>query len=222
MSIYNISFVQKVVDLLPPDKRMTRMVAWLSAFVAQIQYSATRLFTNYRETQTYTTWSAGSYSAGDIVLYGTSVYESLEDANTATPTDATKWRVYLKNFVGVQERVVYTAGTLSLTWALNRWFKTTFRQPPALSDIYIATNEPPVGVFVIGANEEESGVVYSQSSDGAIIDNYAVTGFYNATIFFPVAVYNALDPVADNRDKIIRNFADLYFAAGIVYDIQTY
>lgn len=222
MSIYEISFLQKVVDFLSPDKRMTKTVAWLGNMANQIQYSATRIFTNYRETQAWTEWSAGSYAKGQLFLYGQSVYESLEDDNTAAPTDSTAWRVYIKNFIGVHERVLFTAGTLSITWGLNRWFKTVFRQPPLLSDIYIETNEPPVGYFVIGETEEESGVVYSESSDGAVINDYAVSGFYNATIFVPVTVYNALDPVAGNRDKIIRNFADLYFAAGITYDIQTY
>jgi len=112
---------------------------------------------------------------------------------------------------------------LNLEFALNTWFDTVFRQPPAVSDIYLVTNAIAVSpVFRVGASELESTSVYSNISTELVINDYTFTDEYNLSIMVPVAVYNALGSTNDIRDSIIRNFADKYVNAGITYDIITY
>jgi hypothetical protein len=109
-----------------------------------------------------------------------------------------------------------------LEWAMNKWFGTTFRQPPNVSDIYITNNSVPIEVFRCGGIEDISSVVYSNNSSEFVINNYSFTVAFNFTINVPEAVFNALDPTLVNNEKIFRAFVDRYVPAGVTYTIQTY
>lgn len=225
MSIFNVDFDQKAVELLPPDKRFKVHVGWVRSLLSQNQYNHTDIFVDYKTGSTYPLWNnLGSWNKGQRVIYGQSVYESLVDNNTDLPTNTNTWRVYQTFFIGTDERIMYNSQKLVLEYALNRKFGTTFRQPPLISDIFINLPVQAVNPFVVAENEEESSDVFTTFSSEFILDVYSfsVTASFDYTINVPQAVYDALsiDPLA--RDKIIRQFVDRYNTAGMFYNIITY
>ncbi|HWB91962.1 MAG TPA: hypothetical protein VG605_08925 [Puia sp.] len=223
MSIYDVDFSKAGPQLLPPDKRKPRLVALVAAFLSALQWLRDLWFTSFRTGPTAQNWlSTTTYAKYDQVVYGIYVYMSLRDNNTDVPTTAQSWIMVLSNFIGMSERILYNCQTLVLTYALNKRFMTTFRQPPNVSDIYIGTFAKPVSVFVVGGIEANSSKVYTSGSSEYVIDAYSFADYVNMTIYVPVAVYDSLDPVDANRQIIIRSFADKYMAAGIIYTITTY
>lgn len=224
MSIYDIDYSVKSIEMTSPDKRFAVDKAFIKSLINQVQVSHSIYLEDYRLGVTAPVWNiATTYNLGDRVIYKGSVYVSLTSANVGhLPTDITYWSLYQINFIGSTERVFYNGKKIVLEYALNRWFHTTFRQPPAVSDIFIETNIPPLTTLYVGYNEDNSGQIFSNHSVGDVVYSNNISVFNNATINVPIAVYNALDPVPANRDKIIRAFADLYFVAGIIYNIVTY
>jgi hypothetical protein len=224
MSIYQLNFNQKAVELLPPDKRRTKFVKWVQSLLSQNTWLHTKIFVDYKTGATYPNYSAfTTYNTGNRVIYGQSVYESIADGNTALPTDVTKWRVYQPFFIGTDERIMYNHIKLVLEYALNRRFQTVFRQPPLISDIYITTNIRTTNPFIVGIDESESSVVFYDTSSEFIVNSYAFgAAFFNYTVNVPLAVYNGVsaDPAA--REKIFRIFIDQYNTIGLNYNIITY
>jgi len=223
MSIYNINFDQKAAELLPPDKRYKFNLNWVRSLLSQNQYNHTDVFIDYKTGSDYPYWDyIGPYSIGDRVIYNQSVYESLIDSNTLVPTDPPGWKLYQQYFVGVDERLTYRGENLILTYALNKRFNTTFKQPPLQSDIYIENNQIGTLPFVVGGSEFSSSVVYYDFSYDYIINDYTPSTVTNFTIFVPEGVYNALSTDPASRDKIIREFVDKYVNVGMTYNITTY
>lgn len=224
MSIYDITYSQKAIELIPPDKRSNENIVWVQSLLNQNQYIRDKYLGDYNIGAAYPLWAiATTYNKGDRVIYKGSVYESLTSSNTGNqPIEGKYWTLYQKNFIGASERVYYNGQKIVLEWALNKWFNTTFRQPTLVSDIFIDTNTPAFTCFIIGATKDSSSAIFSDISSEPIAYAYNAPIFYNATINVPVAVYNALDTIPANREKIVRNFADLYMPAGITYNITTY
>lgn len=221
-TIYDIDFSKLGVQVLPPDKRFTRQAAWQKVILSPLQYLRDLWFGSYRTGSEAPVYAAGTYAKYDQVVYNKAVYESLIDGNTNPPTDTASWKLVQTNYIGLYERITYNGQKLVLEYAMNKWFGTTFRQPPLVSDIYININTLSIPVFVVGATESESSVVYTTGSSEFVINSYSVAVQYNFTIFCPVAVYDALDPLMINNEKIFRAFVDKYVPAGITYEITTY
>lgn len=223
MSLYTITFNDRAVEALPPDKRYSNHVKWWQSVVNVIQYLHTDLLIDYRSGSDYPQWSnLVTYSKGNRVIFAEKVYESLIDSNTEKPDSSINWRVYQTSFIGVEERISYTTQKLVLEYAVNKRFNTTFRQPDSVSDIYITTNTPTIGVFICGEIEYESSQVYSNTSSEFVINGYTFTGFTNFTVNIPTAVYDSVSSDVTAREKIFRNYIDRYVAAGIIYKIATY
>jgi len=222
MSIYDLNWKQKVIELLPPDKRFTKFVAWLLNLVKPAEYNNNRIFFDYKIGAVYPNYAAGTYNKFDRVKYGQTIYESLQNSNTTAPPNALFWRVYQQNFIGVDERITYNHQKLTLEWALNKRFGTTFRQPPLISDIYINTNVIANPPFVVGGDEPISSTIYGVTGTEFIINSYTFLNFFNFTIYIPVAVWTALSADTAARDVIVRQFTDLYNTAGLTYNIITY
>lgn len=150
MSIYDINYNDKVVELLPPDKRYSRTVGWLRAIISvPLQYMRDKFLGNYRLGNTYPVWVAGSYNTGALVQRNQIVYESISDSNTDMPPSA-NWVEYLPSFIGVDTRVLFNGQKLVLEYALNQYLFTTFRQPPLVSDVYIGLLPVNIQGFVVG------------------------------------------------------------------------
>ncbi|KAA2242813.1 hypothetical protein F0L74_09805 [Chitinophaga agrisoli] len=223
MSIYDVNYDQTGPQMLPPDKRYSRMVAWVKTLLKPLQWVRDLWMGSYRTGSTANPWVGSStYAKYDRILYKQKVYESLIGGNTASPTDQTAWMVVQQNFIGVFERVLYTGNKLIFEYAINKYFGAVFRQPPNLSDIYISVNEKPFSVFVVGGIEGNSSIVYSNTSSEFVINAYDFNTFFNMTLMVPAVLYAALDPNAANAEKIIRNYANQYIVAGIIYNVQTY
>jgi hypothetical protein len=224
MSIYDINYTNVGNQLLPPDKRGTYMRSWVAALFKPLQYLRDLWLGDYRAGSTAAPFLISTtYNSGDRVLYKASVYESIVDGNLGhTPPNDAYWVRVQDNFIGVFERVLYNGNVLILTYALNKYFGTVFRQPPNVSDIYLQANAKPAKPFIVGWTEAQSSTVYANNSTEVVINAYTFSDYFNLTIWIPLAVYNALDTVAANREKIVRNFADRYIVAGIIYQVQTY
>lgn len=223
MSIYDVDFNQIAVQVTPPDKRNQRFIAWLKALVKPIQWLRDLWMGDYRTGTAAIAWVSGtSYNKYARVLYKQKVYESLINGNTDDPTVQASWMVVQQNFIGVFERVQYTGVKLIFEFAINKYFGSVFRQPPGVSDIYITVAAKPYGVFISGGTVGTSSVVFANNSSQFIINYYVFSPFSNMTIHVPAALFASLDPDPMNCQKIIRNYADQYIIAGILYDIVTY
>lgn len=219
MPYYDVDYDNKVVTDLPPDYRVKSHIAMLRAFLGQLKDDAQSFFSQYKNGSTDPAYVAGTYALRQAVIFNGAVYKSKIDGNTSDPTDATKWRMIAPSFIGTDERIAYRTQTILVEWALNKWFGTTFRQPPGVSDIYLQNDSVGEPVFVVGVDEAESSDVYGNRSTGDVINAYSFEVQYGYTIYMPVAVYTALGAAAESK---VRNFADKYTAAGITYNIVTY
>ena len=123
--LFDIDYEVKGVELLPPDKRKRQMIAFIQGLLAPIQWLRDLFIEDYGDGSSSAQWTASTYGRGAVVRYNKSIYESLEDGNTATPADATKWVMIQDNFIGVNERVLFNGQKIVLEYALNKWFFTT-------------------------------------------------------------------------------------------------
>jgi hypothetical protein len=221
-TIYDIDFSKFTPEMLPPDKRNNRFTLWVTIILSPLQYLRDLFFGSYRTGSEAPAYAAGTYAKYAQVKYNKSVYESLKAGNTDAPTVTASWKLVQQNFIGLSERIYYTGQKLTLEYAMNKWFGTTFRQPNLQSDIYITNNALAISVFRIAADEDSSSVVFNETSSELVINDYNFAVAYNFTVNCPVAVYNALSAVAGNREKIFRAFVDKYVPAGITYNIVTY
>ena len=76
MSLYNISFYNKIIELLPPDKRQGINVRWLQSLVSPLQYLRDKFLGDYKVGIYYPLWVAGTYAQGAKVVSKQVVYES--------------------------------------------------------------------------------------------------------------------------------------------------
>lgn len=223
MGLYDIDFVKFSTNMLPPDKRYSRAIAWLKIITYPLQYLNNLWFRDYRTGSEANYWSAlATYNKYDQVIYNKIVYESLVGSNTSNPTTVANWKVVQQNFIGIFERITYNGQKLVLEYALNKWFGTTFRQPPSVSDIYVTNNSIGIPVFRSANKEPDSSSVANNNSSEFVINAYTIALQYNFDINVPVAVYDALDPSMINNEAIFRAFADKYIPSGLTYTIVTY
>jgi len=221
--MYILDYFIAVSDLLVPDKREPNIIAFNDGLVGNTAQLHTNLFSTYKNAQfAITAWSAGTYSRNALVRYGKSVFISSVSRNTDEPSFSDNWVLVSDNYLGTDFRLSIRGEKLILEYALNTWFETTFRQPTAVSDIYITTNTILNDIFRVGQNELSSSKVSTLRSTELVGNAYTFTAQYNLTIHIPVAVYDALATTADARESIVRNFADKYINAGLLYNIVTY
>lgn len=224
MGLYDINYAVVGQQLLPPDKRSKPMTAWVKAMLAPLQWLRDVRIGMYRDGSTNPPYlTTTTYGKGDRVIYRYAVYESIVGANLGNnPLNTAYWVKIQDNFIGVLERLKYNGTVLTLTYALNKYFGTTFRQPNNVSDIFLTANVKPIAVFVVGATESQSSKVYANTSTEFVVNAYSFSSYTNMKIHVPVAVYTALDTDVANRERIVRNFADQYIVGGVTYTIVTY
>lgn len=221
MSIFNVNYSNMGIELLPPDKRNSRLVKLVSVLLSQIQYLRDLIFDSYGSGSSAPAYVTGTYSLGSRVVYKHNVYESLVAGNTDVPPTAT-WFLVQSNAIGVNEQALYNGQKIVLEYALNRWFGTNFIQPPGQSDIYLTNSAQAVAVFRVGGSEAISSRVYLATSSEYVVNAYVNTTSANLTINIPIAVYNALDSLPANRTALVNSIVNQYLPAGITYAIQTY
>jgi hypothetical protein len=224
-SLYDLDFDQFVIDILPVDKRGQNTVGLLQDMLAATQEDHDNLFDSYRSGSSAGAYSAlNTYNLNDQVIFRNSVYQSTSNNNNTDPTNTNNWTLVQQNFIGILERITYTSQVIILTYALNKWFGTTFRQPPwpQYSDIYIANAPLVLKGFMVGLTEAVSAEISTVGSSASIGGLTPFGKDFGFAIYIPVEVYNALDPVPANRESIVRSFANLYVIAGVTYQVIPY
>lgn len=238
MPVPNIDYDNQAVNMLPFRERRTK---WM-VFAKGLVYAAKWLygvFKAYMSGDYSPKWdSTITYSTGNKVQYNFRVYESLTDGNLNNVPDqsATNWLLRNNDFIGAIERAKYNGRYLELTYALNRYFSTTFRQPPypspydfgvggTFSDIYITNVAPAYASFVSFNIETPSSASYNNSSTTFASFNteiYTAATSYEFAIWIPLAVFNALGASDPIRESVVRGFADKLVVSGTHYIINTY
>jgi len=236
---YNVNFETK--RLLPPPKRKPMRLALMSVPGFVLQFYHDLFFTDYAEGAVgFTDWtSGGTYTYLQKVRYiDNAIYQlknivGITGITTAPDVDTANWSKVVNLFIGVRERIKYTGNKLMIEYALNRWFKTTFRQPTTFvtspdmyvpkSDIYIQnTNKSITNFWLSNGNGLNSYMANNSKYQNFFLGNSYTYSQYDFVIFIPVAVYNALSADSTKRDGIIRVFADKYVQCDKTYKIQTY
>lgn len=239
MPTYDYNISQATQELLPPSKRKTNNLAYLGAPGYILQRFHTLFFNTYAGGNMALDWvSGGTYKYEDQVRYtdnyryNNRIYELVNKdgvAGLTTPPsqDTTNWILVQNNFIGVSERVRYTAPKVVIEYALNKWFKTVFRQPALVSDIFITKEVVDNYTFIIGDTEEESSEIdYSDTLQRSYINETYITNKKLFAINIPLAVYDQLTTqpsgYSDTKDRIVRSFADNYVLGGINYEVIPY
>lgn len=207
---------QQAVDLLPPDKRSSTLLAFQRALLWATQWSRDLVLGSYKKGSIALPYAGGTYNKYDQVIFNKAVYYSLVSNNVAAPTDPTSWLKVLDNFIGVDERVKYNGQKIILEYALNHRFGGTFRPPgsSSLSDIYINNVGPvPVG-FRIGQTIGSS--VGQTISSEFVGHQYPFVQLTNFNINFLNSLY-----ILTNQ-QAVRDFVDPVIPASLVYTITPY
>lgn len=219
-----VDYYKLVLALLVPNKRTPKTTQWNNALVSATYNEHILLFDYYKGGTIAPDWSASTvYQIGDVVKYGKSIFQNAVADNTVTPTFDDSWVVVTDNFIGTDERILFTGEKLTFEYALNKWFGTVFRQPPNTSDIYITTNPKTDTAFLIGNDEPECSLVQNNGSSELVVNAYSPdTAFKNMIIHVPSALFTSLGNSGENRKNVVRRFADKYVNAGIIYDVVSY
>ena len=241
MSIYDIAFDQKTIDLLPPKKRTPVTLAYLKVFGDKLQYLHGIIFTDYADGNSLLAWNPVSAYAQGTRVYHTDnkVYEALVaiplGPNPMPTLQPDKWVRITNDYRGVRERMHYTGQKLTLEYALNRFFRTTFRQPddavfPTPSDIYI-TELALLNSFFHTQDADQGSPV--QDDNNTFVQEFIIDD--NSAANAVVRIIHVPDSGASPRpgwwtafnvdgygDQKIRALVDVYNIAGVLYQIQTY
>lgn len=222
MSFYDINTDPLAYELMPVEHRDDNTTSLVKALLKAMQWVQNIFFDQYRKGVTYLPYSPGTYNQHDLVLYERKLYVSLEGSNTSLPTDTTKWSIVLQNHVGMNQRILADGSKIKLEYYLNNLYQTTYRQPPNIPDIYVETNTVEPSVFFVGYTEDESSAIGYDGSDDYIVESYVVSTQKMATIWFPLAVYTAIDSDSTKREGVVRSIIDKIITQGITYNINTY
>lgn len=216
MSFFDITFNDQAPELLPPDKRVNPNVGILQALLSPLQYIRDLLFGSYANGSTAPSYSPGTYNYMDQVVYGKQVYLSLKASNTDAPTVATSWLLIQKNFLGANQRVLFSGANLILTNALNQNFGGTFRQPPLVSDIYINNLSASVVGFIVGNTEPHSSTVGNSNSSATVGSPTPFLQINNFNINIPNALLSLTSKSA------ISDFVNAIAPASLNFTITGY
>lgn len=234
MSIYNIDQEMLIKTLLPVSKRTDVHIAWLKELLSQNQWLNDKNV-EYIYGSTYSSYlTASTYNSGDRVngglYYNNAVYESITNSNINNSLlDVNSWELRNDNFIGVSERYNFIDQKITLEYALNREFYTTFRQPTGLtswgvrSEIHIDDNFLFTSPFIMGpfADPATSTMYPLGSSNFMGVTNSYITGgtSYNLfTIYVPATVLASIP----GGETGIKNFVDKYNYSSITYNVETY
>lgn len=226
MSIYNVNYYNQVAQMLPPNKRQSRWLWWLFVLIRPIEwlwYNTIEIFKSGYALSAFNPMT--TYNKNDVVEYMFKSYISLKDFNADLPTSSS-WEKISDNWRGVDERILYTANKGTFEYALNLYFRGTWcsLQPSWSGYIWISTNAVANNFFRVSkTGEQSSAISVDKSSDPIPYEPDSAFGNqYAFTIWMQEDLYNALAPTNEERESIIRGFADKYNVAGLFYDIQTY
>lgn len=223
---YNVNYVQE--KLTPPLLRKPIRIDWLKTLTRPIQLKYDDIFgtQSFVNSFNYAKWSSvTAYTVGNRVRFGISIYEALvANTNIDPPSDSDTWLLIEKDFVGIDERSKFTSQHMVFQYVLNRYLNTTVSTIP---QIYVTRNVIDTNGFYMGADGDGTyGELATNTGTITTQDDFLGTSYslnqYAMTIYVPTALFTTLGSNAANREQTVRNVADKYVLAGILYDVQQY
>jgi len=218
MSFFNFNIKQRLIDLLPPDKRYTTNIALAQSLLSSLQWLRDKLFDSYYEGSAASDYATGVYNYLDEVKYNKKIYLSLIDNNTDLPT-TNNWILILNTFIGVKERLSYNGQKIILEYALNKQFESTFRQPPNTGDIYITRISSVLNGFFIGETEPYCSSIGQTTASDYIGSNTLYVYLHNFQVNIPLGT---LDISIDSNYKAVAAFINQYIPLGLKFTIVNY
>jgi hypothetical protein len=193
MSLFAYNPFRISEELLPPQLRKPKMIAWLRVLLRPLAWMTDLFLDDYCNGVPYLNYdNSTAYVIYDRVIWEDGgVYELRVSTSTGViPTgntlSSTNWRKVLENFIGADQRIKITGQLIVFEKAINDQFQIT--APPY---IYCTAIVPGITqVFV--------------------------------EIKVPTAVYNALGANNTARDARITNWAGQYTLGGIAITVTPY
>lgn len=218
MYAFNTTYLTE--KLTPPALRQVRVLAFLRVISAPLT-SKWNDFLEYINGSNYSVFDiSNAYSVGNRIRYGYAIYECIQASTGYLPTNTDYWLLINKDFVGVDARRKFNGQKLVFEYVLNLYLNTT---PYTVPLIYTTRNAVDGNGFYIGSKGYGDRGQMSKSTNQ---DDYIGTGYtigqYAMTIYVPLALYNSLASTASDREQRVRNVADKYVPAGILYNVTTY
>lgn len=228
MSIYDIDFDLAADRLNVPNKRKTRMTAFLKVLMKPLNWLHSIFFNDYVNGQTYAGWSSViTYSFGTIRTYNRANYYCIKgNLNKQPDINPDYWYKLQDVYIGLNERVAYSAQKMIFEYALNQYFNSS---PTAMPNIYITnTANLPNDIFVYNYDfpyNDGGFYSYAYSVSNQTQFSYAY-GYsiqeYSFEVFVPTAIFSALDSNPTYAENILRNYIDKYNTTSVKYKINTY
>lgn len=223
-TIYDINFSQLGRNLLPPNKRNTKMVAWITVLLYPLQYLRDLVLGDYAYGAVYPYWQALTlYNVGTRRLFSDNAAYECTVAHTSTSSfDITKWTKIQDFKAGVFERINYNDKKITLEAVLNKWFD--YYKIPG-SPIYIDRVTTPVAKFYVSNTENYSSTVTNIVSKQQYFVSdydYSTDSWTSFIVYVKAAQFNALASNNPDREKIVRSVVDRFNSAGFLYEVATY
>lgn len=229
MPNYNVNFSNVWQNLMPPNKRLTKYLAWGKVLVYPLQWLHSRLFLDYKEGTIYLDWVVSTaYTKNTFVRYtNKSIYYCIQDhtsSSTINPLDTNYWYKTQDNFIGVTERMKYTSQIILFEYALNRWFGLTFVQPPSVNPIYINTNDIDINSFLVSSDDANSAYAAYAGNEALqyVGLSYDSTDNNSFTIYYPVGLPATLGITDNLLKQQIATLANKLKVSGTSYNILSY
>ncbi len=224
MSIYDQNNYSIIGNNTPIKYRLPKFLGWMYALLYPIEWLRYNFVNFYRNGHTALNWNntfpftVGFYVRGS----DKAIYQCFIANTNVNPVGDTTghWYMACGDFRGSVERQSYTGAIkLSFEYALNRWFGTTFRQPNAVSDIYI-TNNHVTNVFIASNNPHIASYANNLPQFTVSFCNNAYSfGQSNFVIHVPSSLATAL---GSQWQQFISSFANKYKLSGTLFSIVQY
>lgn len=223
MGFFDITFVDRFKELLPPKKRLLNWLAWINSLAAALQSVHSYFFIIYKTGSSAPVWdNATTFFKGvQVVYFDNGVYECLQTNSATVPNlYPDYWYKITDNYIGVDERLKYNSQIIIYEYALNKWF----RNIGATNQIYVVNNVTYGTAFLLGNTGQYSSSLPNTYwfAANALGNTYTVSTPYDYTIKVPVALWNTLGSITNDKNNAVRNVAERYNMAGMTYNIITY
>jgi hypothetical protein len=224
---YNVDFSKVWQDNMPPNKRLTKYLAWGKLLVYPLQWVHSRFFIDYKDGSVAPDWDAGTvYTKDSLVRYtNKSIYSCIETTTAGkTPLETYFWYKTQDNFIGLTERIQYTSQIIVFEYAISRWFSLPFVQPPSVNVIYISNNNIDVNSFLVSSDDSNSAFVSNEGAEALqfVGENYTNTSIYSFTIKYPTGLPATLGITDAILKQQIASLADKLKISGTKYNIISY
>jgi hypothetical protein len=225
MGIYSLNTDFITENLMPTALRTNKHLAWLKVLMKPLYVLFNVNFLEYKDGSISSIYDSGTtYTFGQRVIHtNKSTYELIVSSSLAVdPTNTTNWVKINDCFIGSNERASYNAQKMLFEYALNKFFLV---DPYPADQIYITNRVYYGNPFLMSTSGAASSTMPINSTYSTTYLGSAytfTTGVYDYTIYVPIAVFNNQGSNDANREQAIRNFADKYNLAGMIYLVETY